>query len=121
LNGKRIIITDDDTAIQDAVAILLGREGYDVTSFSSGEALLKGEFEIPHLFILDKQLPNMDGLEICRHLKEQESTKHIPVLILSASPHIGEQVKDSCADDFLEKPFSIRALREKVETLLRNA
>ena len=114
---KRITVVDDDRAIQDAVQLMLERRGYLVTIFSDGEPLLAGNFICPSLFILDKQLPGVDGLDICRYLKAQEDTKDIPVLMLSASPQIAMQAKAACADDFLEKPFKMQALREVVARL----
>ena len=115
---KRIIVTDDDPAIQDAVRMMLERRGYEVTVFSDGSPLLKGAYSKPHLFILDKQLPGVDGLDICRYLKAQDATKNIPVLILSASPQIGPQAKAACADGFLEKPFKMQELRDIVGRLV---
>ena len=114
---KHIIVTDDDPAIQDAIRMMLERKGYAVTAFRTGEPLLKETFEIPRLFILDKQLPGIDGLDLCRHLKAQEATRHIPILILSASPQIEAQAKEACADAFLTKPFKMQELRALVEQL----
>lgn len=115
---KNIIIVDDDPAIQDAVRIMLERKGYVITIFGSGEPLLVGDFEHPDLFIVDKQLPGVDGLDVCRFLKSQDATKDIPVLILSASPHVGRLAIAASANEFLEKPFKMQALREAVERLV---
>lgn len=60
------------------------------------------------LFILDKQLPDMDGIALCRLLKLDHRTKHIPVLMLSANPQIKELAQAAGADDVLEKPFEIK-------------
>lgn len=116
--GKNIIVVDDDPSIQDAVRIMLERKGYGITIFGSGERLLIGEFDHPDLFIVDKQLPGVDGLDVCRFLKSQDATKDIPVLILSASPHAGRLAKAACANEFLEKPFKMQALRDAVERLI---
>lgn len=115
---KRIIIADDDPAIQDALHMMLEHKGYEVTVLGSGGPLLDGTFTPPHLFILDKQLPGVDGLDICRYLKGRAATKDIPVLILSASPQIREQATAACADEFLEKPFKMQELRQAVERLM---
>lgn len=116
--SKHIIIVDDDAAILDAVRLMLERKGYRVTTYGSGEPLLTGTFESPDLIILDKQLPGVDGLDICRYLKGQESTRDVSVLMLSASPQISRQAKAACADGYLEKPFKMQALRELVSELV---
>lgn len=118
MRKQHIILTDDDSGIQDAVRLILERAGYEVTIFSNGDALLSNSFEIPDLFILDKQLSGVDGLDICRFLKAQAITGSIPVIILSASPHISRLALAAGADDFLEKPFKMTALRNMVAHLL---
>lgn len=115
---KRIIIVDDDLAIQDALRIMLESNGYITTLLSSGETLLLNSFELPDLFILDKQLPGVDGLDICRHLKAGKITRHIPVLVLSASLHIAPLAGAAGANDFLEKPFRMKILLETVQRLI---
>ena len=112
---KQIIIADDDPAIRDAFNILLKKHGYGTTIYSGGEALMDNDFELPDLFILDKQLSGIDGLEVCRFLKMQESTKNIPIIIISASSFIGASAKEAGADDFIEKPFKMKALLELME------
>lgn len=118
---KRITIVDDDEAIRDAVRLMLERRGYAVALLSNGESLLQGSFEVPDLFILDKQLPGVDGLDLCRYLKGQARTRSTPVLMLSASPQIRHQLRDACADGFLEKPFRMQALRELADQLVISA
>ena len=66
---KRIIIVDDDPAIQDAFRLILERTDYSVTVYSNGQALLEGNFTLPDLVILDKQLSGADGLAVCRALR----------------------------------------------------
>ena len=115
---KHVIIVDDDPDIQDVLGMLLEHSGYIVTVFDNGDSLLTSGFKHPDLLIIDKQLPGVDGLDICRYLKSQETTKHIPVIILSASPQAGILAKAACADSFLEKPFKMKELRNTVEQLL---
>lgn len=112
---KQIIIVDDDPPIQDAFRLIFERAGYGVTIYENGNALLRNDFSLPDIFILDKQLSGADGLHICHRLKQQETTRHIPVIILSASPHIHRMAKDAGANDFLEKPFSLKDLLEMVK------
>ena len=114
----QIIIADDDGSMRDIFQLILKRAGYDVTSFSDGELLLENKFELPDLFILDKQLSGVDGLDVCRFLKGQESTKDIPVIIVSASPNLDDQAKQAGADDFLEKPFRMSFLLDLLKKYL---
>ena len=111
---KRIILAEDDPGIQDSIQMILEREGYEVTIYANGEDLLNKRFEAPDLFILDRQLSGVDGLDICKFLKKETDTSQIPVIILSASPQIGPMAKKVGADDFLEKPFTIDNLRKLV-------
>ena len=116
---KQILIADDDPGIRDIFQILLKRAGYEVVLYSSGELLMKDEFELPDLFILDKQLSGIDGLEVCQHLKHKKRTKDIPVIVISASPYVSHLAKEAGADDFIEKPFKTKALIEVMEKLLK--
>jgi len=108
---KKIIIVDDDPAIQDSASLIFSDTDYKVTVCSNGNNILAGNFELPDIFIIDKQLPGVDGLEICKHLKTQEATRNIPVIIMSASPAISEFSKVAGAEDFIEKPYSVKQMR----------
>ena len=114
---KRILFVDDDAAIRDAVQIMLEHEGYSVALLESGNSLLTEDFPLPDLFILDKQLLGVDGLDICRFLKKEKRTLHLPILMLSASPQITRLAKEACADGSLEKPFRMLELRQEVARL----
>ena len=113
---KRIIIADDDPGIQDIMEIILKRAGYQATIYGNANALLCNNFDEPDIFLIDKQLPDADGMDVCRFLKRRENT-HTPVIMVSASNRLNEQAKDAGADDFLEKPFKIKALLEKIQKL----
>jgi DNA-binding response OmpR family regulator len=115
---KRIIIVDDDPAIRDAFVMIFNSEEYDVTVYPDAAPVLDHSFNLPDLFILDKQLSGVDGIDLCRILKEQKETKHIPVIMLSASPNIKSLANAAGADDVLEKPFRIKTLLESVGRLL---
>ena len=115
---KKIIFADDDPSIQDVVNLIF-EDNYKVTTFSSGEPLLNNEFEVPDLFLVDKQLPGVDGFEICRFLKSQDKTKNIPVIMISASPHLKKLAKLAGADDSIEKPFPINELRQLIASYTR--
>jgi DNA-binding response OmpR family regulator len=112
---KKILVIDDDPSIQDATRLIFERNGYEVNVLPNGDSLFDNNYELPDIFILDKQLRGIDGLDICSFLKSQELTKNIPVIMLSAAPNIGVMAKLSGANDALEKPFRIRDLRDMVE------
>ena len=101
-----IYLVDDDPSVRDIFRIILESAGYEVKMFESGKDLLENAMDLPDLFILDQKLPDMDGLEICRGLKGNKSTKHIPVIIVSATPDLELEVKDVCADNYLKKPLT---------------
>jgi CheY-like chemotaxis protein len=116
---KKIICADDDPGLQDVFPLIFKRAGYQVTMLRSGDELMENEFELPDIFLLDKQLSGADGMEICRHLKGQESTRDIPVIIVSASPNLDKQAKAAGADAFLEKPFQTRYLLELLKRFIK--
>jgi DNA-binding response OmpR family regulator len=118
---KHIIITDDDASMRDIFQLILQRAGYIVTCYSDGEILLSNRFELPDLFILDKQLSGVDGLDICRFLKSQESTKNVPIIIISASPYVAQLANEAGADDFIEKPFKTKELLAMAEKYINKA
>lgn len=111
---KKIVIVDDDPAIQDAFTLIFTEEEYDITIYTDAAPLIRNSFTTPDIFILDKQLSGVDGLDLCRVIKERPETKDIPVIILSASPNINLLAHQAGADEVLEKPFRIQALREVV-------
>jgi DNA-binding response OmpR family regulator len=112
---KRILITEDDPGGQDIFKIVFEKAGYDVLVNEDGRTLLENNFDNPNLFLLDKQLPGVDGLDICKHLKSHEDTKNIPVIMVSASPGLADMARSAGADDYLEKPFHLKELLATVE------
>jgi DNA-binding response OmpR family regulator len=112
---KRILITDDDEGVQDIFKLIFERAGYDVEVFGEAMPILENNYNYPDLFVLDRQLSGQDGLKVCKFLKSQNSTRNIPVIIVSATPGIGKLARDAGADDFIEKPFQIKDLLGVVE------
>ncbi len=112
---KKILITEDDPGLQDIFKIIFEKAGYDVEIMSNGNPLLKNEFDTPHLFLLDKQLSGIDGIDICKHLKKQKKTQDIPVIMISANPGIGAMAEDAGANAYIEKPFEKNYLLKMVE------
>lgn len=111
---KKIMIADDDTGIIDAVVMMLEFEGYTVSSTVNGASVLELKNNYPDLLLLDVQMPGLDGREICRKLKQKEDTRNIPVILVSASTNLQKSAHDAGADDYLEKPFNMHDLLEKV-------
>jgi CheY-like chemotaxis protein len=111
---KKILVADDDEGIRDIFQIILEQAGFEVELKSNGEDLLQNKFITPQLFLIDKQLSGTNGLDICRHLKTQVQTMHIPVIIISASPDIAAQSKKAGADSYIEKPFEVSYLLKVV-------
>jgi DNA-binding response OmpR family regulator len=111
---KRVLIVDDDAGIQDILKIIFDRAGYQTTIYASGSLILEDKFDNPDIFIVDKQLSGVDGLDICRHLKRGEHTRNIPIIMVSASPDIDKLSHAAGADAFVEKPFRSRDLLDCV-------
>lgn len=68
---------------------------------------MENSCEVPDLYILDKRMPDMDGLDVCRYLRNRAESRNLPVIIISASPKFGPQALKAGASDFLEKPFGL--------------
>ncbi len=112
---KKVLVTDDDPGMQDAFRLIFERAGYETIVLSSASTILDGTAPVPDIYIMDKQLSGVDGLDVCRFLKAQPLTAHVPVIMVSATPHAGRLAKVACADGFLEKPFRQRELLEMVD------
>jgi DNA-binding response OmpR family regulator len=118
---EKIVVADDDPGIRDILQIILERAGYEVELKADGQDIFKNKFSIPSLFLIDKLLSGKDGLEICKYLKMQKKTRHIPVIMISASPDIGILSKKAGADGFVEKPFEMAHLLKVIEQNIVNS
>ncbi|RKX23006.1 MAG: DNA-binding response regulator [Candidatus Zixiibacteriota bacterium] len=122
MNNKHIIIIEDEADIQELIKYTLSKEGYKVTGFTSGEEGLKSVKQLkPDLILLDLMLPGMDGLEICRQLKKESTTDHIPIIMLTAKTEESDIVSglEMGADDYITKPFSPKVLIARIRSLFR--
>lgn len=115
---KKIFIADDDAAIVDATSLMLEVLGYEVGFTLHGSSVQQAMQERPDLLLLDIWLSGVDGRDICKQLKADPKTKDIPVLMISAGRDIKESALASGADDFLAKPFEMRSLVKKIESLI---
>ena len=111
------MIADDDPGIVDAIEMLLEFEGYQVSSTIDGSTVLDMKHELPDLLLLDIWMSGEDGRDICKKLKQEDATKDIPVIMISASKDIKESAMAAGADDFLAKPFEMNELLSKIKNL----
>jgi CheY-like chemotaxis protein len=119
-----ILVVDDDPGILDALRVLFESEGYRVQTCEKGDyvgALRDATGALPDVIVLDVLLSGKDGRTICRTLKSQDVTRHIPVVMISAHPGAEQSVKEVGADAFLAKPFAIDDLLDTVAALLSKA
>ena len=119
---KVIAIVDDERDILNLVGHHLKREGYKVKEFQNGkDFLMYLESVMPDLALLDIMLPGIDGLELCRLLKNKNSTSSLPIIMLTAKGTEADVVVglELGADDYIVKPFSPRELVARVKTVLR--
>ena len=112
---KRILIADDDPGLRDLFQVILEKAGYDIEIKEDANEIFENKFRIPDVFLVDKLLSGIDGSDICRYLKSDEKTNHIPVIMVSATPDIGIAASNAGADDFIEKPFDVAHLLKVIE------
>ena len=121
---ETILIVDDEPDVSDLLVYNLQKAGYKtVTARDGSVALQKARDEIPSLILLDLMLPLMDGTEVCRHLKADSKTAHIPIIMLTAKAEEVDRVVglELGADDYVTKPFSPREIALRVKSVLRRA
>ena len=124
MTKKRILIVEDDPSVLKMTSIRLRHEGYDVLTATDGESALSTIDQDPqiHLILLDVRLPKIDGYEVCRTVKRQPATMHIPVIIFSASESQLGRLADRCIEagavDCIRKPFQTRELLGKIHRAL---
>lgn len=119
---EKILIVEDDPDIAEMIAYNLGKEGYNIVSADNGEdAVARAQEEHPALIILDIMLPGMDGMEVCRTLKQADETRALPIIMLSARSQETDKVVglELGADDYVTKPFSPRELIARIRAVLR--
>jgi DNA-binding response OmpR family regulator len=120
----RILVADDDQAMIDMVEQVLDHEGYDVVSVTDGQAVLdfvENDKAPIDLFILDLALPTVDGLEVCRSLRDNPKTAELPIVFLTGQRDTGSvsQALAAGGDDYIRKPFAVRELTARLRAHLR--
>jgi len=119
--SRRILAVDDEQAIVRLIEVSMGRQGHTVITASDGrEAVAKAEAEQPDIILMDVMMPYVDGFEAIRLLKAKESTRDIPVILLTAKRHDADMLQgiESGAVSYLTKPFAPTELVALVEKIL---
>jgi DNA-binding response OmpR family regulator len=120
MNEKaKLLIVDDDANLMQALELYLTRAGYEVITAADGrEGLQKMYLQHPDLIVLDVMMPKLDGWEVCRRIREVSG---VPIIMLTARGQEAEKVRglQLGADDYVTKPFGLRELEARVESVLR--
>ncbi len=122
MKKSRILVVDDEPDLVELVRHHLAREHYDVVTAGDGETgLAEARRRLPDLVVLDLMLPGIDGLEVCRRLRSDPRTTHIPIVMLTAKGEEADAVigLSQGADDYVRKPFGMKELVARIATRLR--
>jgi DNA-binding response OmpR family regulator len=120
---RRVVLIEDDDDIAEAISYQLEKAGLQVRTARTGEEGLAAVQRGADLVLLDLNLPGMDGLEVCRMIRRQESTAHVPIIIVSARADEVDRVLglEMGADDYVVKPFSLKELAARAKVALRRS
>ena len=121
---QKILIVDDELDALTALKRALEADNYNVVEASDGlSAIEKVKTEKPDVVLLDLMMPEMDGIEACKHLKSDPKYKHIPIIMLTAKGEIDNKIEgiEMGADDYVTKPFNLQELKARIKMILRRA
>ena len=122
MSNPRVLVVEDEPNIRELVCLHLGLEGYACDGVGDGrEALTRAEAQRFDLLVLDVMIPGLDGLSLCRAVRNGRTNHDVPILILTARREESDKVVglESGADDYLTKPFGVRELVARARALLR--
>jgi len=122
LENIKVLVVDDEMHIIELLQFNLTKRGFDVFTATNGEEAIQLAInEKPDLIVLDVMLPGMDGIDVCRKLRQNVSTSDIPVIMLTARGEESDKILglEMGADDYLTKPFSPRELVARIKAVLR--
>ncbi len=120
----KIVVVEDDTVLAETLADNLTQEGYKVTMVADGETAYQRIVQKPpDLIILDVMLPRLDGLSLCRMIRREPTTAHIPIIMLTARSSEVDKIVglESGADDYVVKPFGLGELLARIRAVMRRA
>jgi len=120
--AAKLLLVEDDPSLAELLEYRFANEGYAVRVTADGdEALLLAAEEVPDLIILDWMIEGTSGIEVCRRLRRDKATAHVPIIMLTAREGEDDKIRglDTGADDYLTKPFSPRELLARVAAVLR--
>ncbi|ACU61868.1 response regulator [Chitinophaga pinensis] len=109
-----IVLVEDDAPIRFIFQLAFPSRNYSLTDLENSDKIINGEIDVPDVFILDKQISGINGLDVCRFIKSNDKFKNVPVIIMSAAVDIVAQAKEAGADAAISKPFSLNTLRETI-------
>ena len=119
-----IIVAEDEDALSTLLSYNLEKEGYDVGVATDGdEALVMVKERAPDLLVCDWMMPKVSGIEVCRRLRQQASTRNLPIVMLTARSEETDRIRglDTGADDYVTKPFSAEVLLARINANLRKS
>ncbi len=119
---KIIALVEDEPDIVELISIHLEKAGYEVKSFLDGKSFYRFlEKKVPDLLVLDLMLPDIDGLEICKHIRKNDATASMSIIMLTAKSEEMDKILglELGADDYVTKPFSPKELVARVKAVLR--
>ena len=122
MSGAKLLLVEDDPALSELLEFRFQGEGYQVRCTADGdEALMLVNEDVPDLIILDWMIEGTSGIEVCRRLRRDKNTAHIPIIMLTAREAEDDRVRglETGADDYLTKPFSPRELLARVAAVMR--
>lgn len=122
MSAAKLILVEDDPALAELLEFRFENEGYDVRTTADGdEALLLAAEDVPDLIILDWMIEGTSGIEVCRRLRRDKATAHVPIIMLTARENEDDRIRglETGADDYLTKPFSPRELLARVAAVMR--
>ena len=122
MSAPKLLLVEDDTALAELLEFRFENEGYDVRVTADGEeAMVLAQEEAPDLVILDWMIEGISGIEVCRRLRRNKETAHVPIIMLTAREGEDDRVRglETGADDYVTKPFSPRELLARVSAVLR--